>query len=75
MVGHPASPVSLSVPTPTPRSHAMGRSGVMLTVRPDGRVESWRTTAVMRACSIWLHPAQNLVDQVFTVYAVKNLMK
>jgi hypothetical protein len=22
-----------------------------------------------------LHPAQNLVDQVFTVYAVKNLMK
>ena len=21
------------------------------------------------------HPAQNLVDQVFTVYAVKNLMK
>jgi hypothetical protein len=22
-----------------------------------------------------LHPAQNLVDQVFTVYVVKNLMK
>jgi hypothetical protein len=47
----------------------------MLTVRPDGRVESWRTTAVMRACSIGFHPAQNLVDQVFTAYAVKNLMK